>query len=128
MRPIVYGLVHSETAPSLITKLAIAPRDEKFTKVLLDLLALFGGVDPRTKCRVAGGPRLWDEMGRIRAKRNHVVHQAEVATEDEAQLAIAVAACMVEELFPAVVGKLGLHLKGTSVCDWSSSPLDGGPY
>ena len=95
LRPIVYGLVHSETAASLITRLAIAHRDEKFTKVLLDLLASFGGVDPRTKYRVEGGPKLWDEMGRIRDKRNHVVHQAEMATEDEAQLAVAVAACMI---------------------------------
>lgn len=43
LRPIVYGLVHSETAAALITKLAIAHQDEHFTKVLLDLLASFGG-------------------------------------------------------------------------------------
>jgi hypothetical protein len=56
-------------------------------------------------------------MVTIRQKRNGVVHRAEVATEDEAQLAIAVAACMIEGLFPVVVGTLGLHLHGTTVCD-----------
>lgn len=115
LRPIVYGLVHSETAAALITKLAIAHQDENFTKVLLDLLASFGGVDPRTKYRNVGGPKLWDEMLTIRQKRNGVVHRAETATKDEAQLAIAVAACVIEDLFPGVVDTLGLHLHGMSV-------------
>jgi hypothetical protein len=117
LRPIIYGLVHSETAAALITTWAIEHRDESFTKVLLDVLAAFGGVDPRTTYRVAGGPKLSDEMSAIRKKRNDVVHRAEAATEAEAELALAVAACMIEELFPAVVRTLGLHLHGTTVCD-----------
>lgn len=117
LRPIVYGLVHSDTAAALITKLAIAHQDENFTKVLLDLLASFGGVDPRTQYRVVGGPKLWDEMLTIRQKRNGIAHRAELATGEEAQLAIAVASCMIEELFPVVVRTLGLHLHGTTVCE-----------
>jgi len=117
LKPILYGLVHSDTAAALITKAAIAYQDEGFTKVLLDLLGSFGGADPRAWYRVNGGPKLWDEMLAVRTKRNGVMHRAESATDVEARLAIDVAACIIELLFPAVVTKLGLHLHGLTVCE-----------
>ena len=117
LKPILYGLVHSDTAAALITKAAIAYQDEGFTKVLLDLLASFGGVDPRTWYRATGGQKLWDEILVVRTKRNGVMHRAESATDADAELAINVAACIVEQLFPSVVAKLGLHLHGLTVCE-----------
>jgi hypothetical protein len=115
LKPIVHGLVHSETAAALITKLAIKHSDENFTKILLDLLAAHGHVDPRTYKRGGSPQTLWEELKNVRTKRNRVFHQAERASHVDAALAINVAA-LVGDLFPTVVANLGLHFHGTRVC------------
>jgi hypothetical protein len=56
------------------------------------------------------------ELSTVRRKRNRVFHQADTASPEEAQLAVNVAAAILEEFFPAVVAKLGLHLHGSKVC------------
>jgi hypothetical protein len=117
LKPIIYGLVHSATAAALITELAIAHKDEGFIKVLLDLLATHGGVDPRTYRRSGSSKSLWEELRTVGRKRNRVVHQAESASAEEAELAIDVAACILENLFPAVASKLGFHLHDSRLCE-----------
>jgi hypothetical protein len=118
LKPILHGLVHSDTAASMIAKSAINYKDQGFTKVLLDLLSSFGGVDPRGYHRINGSPTLWDEMSLVRNKRNRVVHDAETASDSEATQAIAVATCIVDDLFPRVITTLGLHLHDLVVCDF----------
>ncbi len=58
------------------------------------------------------------------AKQNLIVHQAETASQEEAEPAIAVAAWILEEIFPGVVKKLGLYLHGTTVRDVSLKSSD----
>jgi hypothetical protein len=116
LKPIVYGLVHSETAAALITKLALKHYDENFGKILLDLLRDYGKVDPRAYKRAGVAQTLWEEIRTDRPKRNRVVHQGETASHDDATRGIAVAAAIVEDLFPTLVGNLGLHLHESIVC------------
>jgi len=116
-KPVVYGLVHAESAASLITKLALANRDEGFTKILLRLLAAHGGVDILNHSRSASTKSIWQEFLLVRTKRNRIVHQAEAASAEEAEIAISVASCIIDELFPLMVKKLGLFLHGHTVRD-----------
>lgn len=116
LKPIVHGLIHSESAAALITKLAIKHSDENFTKILLDLLAAHGRVDPRTYKRTGTAQTLWEELKTVRSKRNRVFHQGERASHQEAELAFGVAAAILGDLFPTVISNLGLHLHDAAVC------------
>jgi hypothetical protein len=74
-------------------------------------------VDLLNYSRAESAKSIWQEFLVIRAKRNLVVHRAETASEEEAGLAISVASCIVEELFPSMIKKLGLYLHGHTVRD-----------
>ncbi len=115
LQPIVYGLVHTDSAAALITRLAIATKDANLVKILLDLLAAHGSVDPRTHRRGGSPQTLWEEQSTITVKRNRVMHRAERASGDDADFAIAVAATILDELFPTLVANLGLFLHGRVV-------------
>jgi len=115
IRPIAHSLVHTASVVAWITRMSLG-RDERFMKILLDLLVAQGGTDPRTHHRPGSKMTLWAEVIIVREKRNRVLHDAEVATHEDAELAIDVAGCILEELFPALINKLGLQLQGTRVC------------
>lgn len=113
--PIVHGLVHADSAAGRIAQLTITVKDDKILKILLDLLAEYGGVDLREHRRPGSSSALWEEMVEVRNKRNRVVHRADMATEEEANRAISVAAEIVEAVFEEVVDNLGLRIEGGKV-------------
>jgi hypothetical protein len=61
-------------------ELAVAAKSDKFAKMLLDLLATHGGVDPRTFKRKGITQVFWDEINTVRTLRNKIVHQGATAT------------------------------------------------
>lgn len=115
LKPIIHGLVYSDDAAGLVAKLFMRTRDEGMTKILLDLLDKFGGVDPRTHQRQGSARNLWDESKDIGNKRNRTVHRAESRSLEEAEFAVAVADCVLGVLFPRVIKNLGLALKADVV-------------
>lgn len=120
LKPIVYGLVHDSSAAGLITDLAVGHGGDKYRDLLFHILSEFGGVDVGNFRRASSKKALWEEIRIIQDRRNAVLHRAELASTEEAEQAVAVASVVLEELFPAVVTKLGLHLHdGARVCnDW----------
>lgn len=121
LKPVVYGLVHSESIAGIITDMVIAHTGfDRFRKLLLHILSEYGGVDLDQFKRQGASKTLWEEMEEVRKRRNQIIHRAEIATDDESQKAIAVASSVLEELFPAVVKNLGFHThKNGRVCnDW----------
>jgi len=116
LQPVVYGLVHTPSSAPLIAELAIGQKDEGFLKVLCALLHQHGGVDLRSLRRTGSNKPLWEEMKDCSKKRNQAVHAAATVQPDDASLAIEVAAHLIEEVFPAVVQNLGLHLHGLRPC------------
>ena len=119
LKPIVFGLVHSTSAASLITFLVISHRSmDSYRKLLLEILREHGGVDLDTYKRPGSNKPIWQEIKEIQKIRNLVLHRAETASDEQAALAIGVASTIVQELFPAVVTKLGLHLHdGFKICN-----------
>ena len=59
--------------------------------------------------RAGCGQTLWEEIAETHKRRNAVIHRAEPVTISEAEHAVEIARVVLEELFTAVVGKLGLH-------------------
>lgn len=110
LKPILHGLVHMETVAAMIADLVPDQRNDKFKDVLCTILRECGGVDLQSHTRVGTTRRLWDEITEIQRVRNRVIHRAEQASAEEALTAVQIAAVVVEQLFPAVVNKLGLHI------------------
>jgi len=119
LKPIVYGLVHDASAADLITDLAVSHGGDKYRDLLFHILAKFGGVDLLEFRRASSEKALWEEIQIVQKRRNTVLHRAELASNEEAEQSVAVASVVLEELFPAVVTNLGLHLHGgVRVCNY----------
>jgi len=111
LKPIVFGLVHTEGLASFITDLSTQHTGmERFQTLLAEILTKFGGVDLKTYQRPGSGTSLWQEMVEIQKARNAVVHRGEATADSNAELAIAVAKTLLNQIFPQVLAKLELHL------------------
>jgi hypothetical protein len=111
LKPIVFGLVHTEGVASLVTDLTTQHTGmERFQTLLTEILAQFGGVDLKIFRRADSERTLWQEIGEVQKVRNAVIHRGDPGSEVYADLAIAVATTLLTELLPQVLQKLGLHL------------------
>jgi len=121
LKPIVHGLVHAGSVASLVTDLVMGHRSmDRYKDLLLQILREHGGVDLLSYKRSGSEKSIWDEIKRVQTKRNLIVDTAQVASEEEASLALNVAFTIMETLFPSVIRKMGLHLHdGFRICaDW----------
>lgn len=118
LKPIVHGLVHAGSVASLVTDLVMGHRSmDRYKDLLLQILREHGGVDLLSYMRSGSGKNIWQEIKSVQTKRNHIVHSAEVASEEETSLALSVASTILETLFPSVIRKMGLHLHdGYRIC------------
>lgn len=111
LKPIVFGLVHTEGLATFITELTTQHTGmERFQTLLTAILAQFGGVDLRTYTRAGASKTLWEEICGVQKIRNAVVHRGESVEDSNAHLAISVARTLLHEIFPKVLEKLDLHL------------------
>ncbi len=125
IKPVVYGLIHSESIAELITKSVIENKGmDKFSRLLFGILSEYGGIDLAQYKRSGASRPLWEEINAekngILKMRNFIMHRADIVGEEESCKAIAVASIVLDELFPSLIQKLGLHLhEGGRVCnDW----------
>jgi hypothetical protein len=127
LRPIVHGLVHTESVAALITDLVVSHSGmDRYRKLLLQILQEHGGVDLENLIRSGSNKTLWEEIRAVQKIRNGVMHRAETASEAEAELALGVAAEILESVFPAILKHIGLHLhEGYRICsDWKCQYRD----
>jgi hypothetical protein len=111
LRPIVHGLVHDESLAGLITDLVASYQPlERFHKLLSAVLLKLGGIDLTTYTRAGAQKTLWEEIRSSREYRNEVVHRARSVDIQAAQHALDIASTVLDLIFPAVIGELGLHL------------------
>jgi hypothetical protein len=111
LKPIVFGLVHTEALASFITDLTTKHTGmDNFQTILTEVLARFGGVDLKVFKRAASKKTLWQEIGELQKARNAVVHRGDDVDDAIARLGIAVAATLLNEVFPQILTKLVLHL------------------
>jgi hypothetical protein len=111
LKPIVFGLVHTEGLAVFITDLATQHTGmERFQTLLTEILTQFGGVDLKTYKRPDSAKTLWQEIGEVQKARNAVIHRGETVGDANADLAIAVAGALLGDIFPKVLATLHLHL------------------
>lgn len=114
LKPILHGLVHTDSVAAIIAELVPEQRNDKFRDLLFTILHEFGGVDLQAYKRPGVAQTLWEEMVAAAKKRNAILHKAETSSKEEAEHAIDLASTVLEVLFPAVVGKLGLHIQNVN--------------
>lgn len=110
LKPIISGLVHNEDLASFIADLTTHHTGmDRFHKLLTQILAQYGGFQLRTFKRTGSVKTLWEEMDLVQKARNGVIHKGEVVAADTAILSILVAQTLLNEIFPKILAKLGLH-------------------
>lgn len=130
LKPIVYGLVHTDSVASLITDLALAHTGmDRYKKLLLHLLREHSGVDLDTFTRSGSKKTLWEEISEIQTARNAIMHRAEKGSPEMDQLALAVASEIIDHIFPDIVEGMGFHLHdGYRICSNPRCKLKGTPF
>ena len=121
LKPIVYGLVHTESVATLITDLTLSSLSmDRYRKLLLKVLQDHGGVDLDSFKRAGSSKPLWEEIKEVQKLRNDVMHRAEIVLKEKAEQALGIASEILETIFPTVITKMGLHLHdGFKICnDW----------
>ncbi len=120
LKPIVYGLVNVESVAGFIANLTIRHRIGRgsFEELLFQILQEHGGVNLRHFQRSSSSKTLWKEIIYVQGVRDKIMHRAEVASQDEVDIALGVASEILEVIFPAVIKKIGLHLHDSyRICD-----------
>jgi hypothetical protein len=111
LKPIVFGVVHTEALASFIMDLTTEHTGmERFRTLLTEILAQFAGVDLMRYKRCDSAVELWKEIKEVQRVRNAVLHRGESVDDSNAELAIAVAETLLNGIFPQVLAKLNLHL------------------
>jgi len=119
LKPIVHGLVHTESVAALITDLTISHSGmDRYRKLLFQVLRDHGGIDLSNFKRTESNKTLWEEINTVQKKRNLIMHRAIKAEVEDADLALAVASEILESIFPEIITKMSLHLHdGFRICD-----------
>jgi hypothetical protein len=127
LKPIVYGLVHAESVAALITDLVVSHTGmERYRKLLLQLLQEHGGVNLDSYRRQGSNRSLWDEIKNVQTLRNGIMHNADLVSCENSEIALSIAAEILENIFPLVVKNMGLHLHDDfRICsDWKCQYKD----
>ncbi len=111
LRPIVFGLVHTEGLAGFITEVATDGTGmDRFKKLLTGILATYAEVDLDSYKRTNSRATLWQEFTDVQKARNKVIHRGENVPDSMAHIGVAVAATLLTRIFPALLKKLGLTL------------------
>lgn len=127
LKPVVQGLVHSVSTAEFISELTLGHVGlDRSRNLLFKILLEHAGIDLNYFRRKGAKDVLWTDIKRLQEIRNHIMHRAGSAASEEAGLSIAVAEAVLDEIFPAVITHLGLHLhEGVRVCNDALCKLEG---
>jgi hypothetical protein len=111
LRPIVFGLVHSESVANVVADTVLAHRAmSRFEGLLIAIASELAGVELKSYKRAASDQPLWRELEQNQRTRNSVVHLGANVDMRSAAFALDVATATYEELLPAILKPLRLHL------------------
>lgn len=111
LKPVVFGLVHNESVADLVSDLVVKHNGfDRFRALIAGVLSNYGGIDLNT-CRMADGMKtVWEQIDYLVKKRNAVVHQAKLASEEDTTLAMQVAGYVLGVFLTEVLKTFGLEL------------------
>lgn len=112
LRPVVAGLVHSESVANLIVESALSQTGfKRYEKLLAGLFKELTQLEI-TEIKRADAPKpLLEEASNLQDRRNTVVHRGEDVSIEEARVAFSIAAAVFNEVLVVLLHELGLSLK-----------------
>jgi hypothetical protein len=111
LRPVVYGLVHSEALAEAVVKAALSqPGYKRYEPLLSKLYAELVGVELNTFARKGSTKHILLEASEAQANRNRVVHEGYEPTDEEARQSIGSAAIVMVNIWRPMLNALGLRL------------------
>ncbi len=111
LKPVVYGLVHNDSAAELISELAVKQNGfDRFKPLLARILEEYGGIDFNSFKIENHTKTIWEEINSLQRTRNSVVHKGELTNNDSAVLAQEVATMIMGMFLPSVLNAFGLKL------------------
>jgi len=112
LRPVVAGLVHSESVADLVVESSLSQTGfKRYEKLLAGLFKELMRVEIGTIERQGGSRPLLEEASQLQDRRNAVVHRGEEIATDEARRAFAVARAVFNEVLAPVLLELGLSVQ-----------------
>jgi hypothetical protein len=112
LRPVVYGLVHSEALAELVASAALSQAGfTRYEKLLSKLFLDLTGTELRSIVRIPCAKPLLEEASDIQDLRNAVVHRGAEISADQAQLGVAVATEVFNKVLAEVITTLGFSMQ-----------------
>lgn len=112
LRPVVYGMVHSEAIAELVVDAALAQTGfKRYQRLLARLFAEVAHMDVASLTRAEGAPALLEEASLLQEERNGVVHRGHDISQAQAENAVAVAGAVFEKMVGQVLWELGFTVE-----------------
>lgn len=111
LKPVVHGLVHSESLAEIIVKQALGQSGfDHYRNLLEKLFNELVGIEISKVSRPDVGKSLLNECTDLQKLRNAIIHKGESATADQAENARAIADAVVEKVVRRMLAKVGLQV------------------
>lgn len=117
LKPVVYGLVHSEPVATLVSELATGHSGlDRFRQLLEGIVTSQVGTNIDAYMVEPNGRPVLTELADAQKLRNGVVHRGEQVDSSDVDRSLAVAETLLNRVFPDILTGLGLHLHERAVC------------
>ena len=109
LKPLFQGLVHDQHMADAVAEVAVGQTGlDRFNGFLAQYMASVGG-DLRTYCRRGSKNTLLAELRQAQNVRNTIVHRGSPAEPEDADLALAVAQAIADDILDPVLASVGFH-------------------
>lgn len=111
LRPVIYGLVHSDALAEAVVKAALSqPGYKRYEPLLAKLYSELVGKELNSFRRKGSTKPILVDASEAQAVRNRVVHEAYAPTDDEARQAIGSAAIVMVNIWRPMLHALDLRI------------------
>ena len=119
LRPVVAGLVHSETLANVLVESALSQTGfKRYMKLLTALFKDLADQDIAKIVRVGASKPLLGEISALQQHRNDIAHDGSDAAPEQAAVAVSIARAVFDEVLAVVLAKLGVTvLPGGGLAD-----------
>ena len=112
LRPVVYGLVHSEELAEIVVTSALSqPGFKRYEQLLAKLFLELSGIELKTLLHKPGSKPLLEIASEIYDLRNTVVHRGQAVSLAQAELAVDVSTQVFNQVLVKVLRNLGFTVK-----------------
>lgn len=112
LRPVIFGLVHSEALSELVVSATLSQSGfKRYEKLLAKLFFELAGIELESVARNPGAKPLLREATDVQETRNSVVHQGAEVSQAEARIAVEISTQVFDRILAEVLSSLGFTIQ-----------------